>query len=88
MDADIKQYITLHYPDLKSDLFAPFVYRCLEFGAESCKTGFVTPFVWMFIKSFEWLRTYLIENTHIASLVKPSYTAFFESAIVPFVVIV
>ena len=42
----------------------------------------MTPFVWMFIKTYENLRRYIIDNKHITTLVQMEYSAF-EEATVP-----
>ena len=42
----------------------------------------MTPFVWMFIKSYEKLREYIINNKLIATLVQMEYSAY-EEATVP-----
>lgn len=44
--------------------------------------GYMTPFVWMFIKSYEKLRTALLSNVKIDSLIQLEYSAF-EEATVP-----
>ena len=38
--------------------------------------GFMTPFVWMFISSYEQLRNRLINNEVITSLVQLEYSGF------------
>ena len=42
----------------------------------------MTPFVWMFIKTYEELRRYVIENKGIESLIQFEYSAY-EEATVP-----
>ena len=42
----------------------------------------MTPFVWMFIKTYEKLREFIIRNKSIATLVQMEYSAF-EEATVP-----
>ena len=42
----------------------------------------MTPFVWMFIKTYEALRTYIIDKKSITTLVQMEYSAF-EEATVP-----
>jgi type II restriction/modification system DNA methylase subunit YeeA len=42
----------------------------------------MTPFVWMFIKTYEKLREFIIENKSITTLVQMEYSAF-EEATVP-----
>lgn len=72
-----------NYKETKADLFATFLVRSRELTKSNGMIGYVSPFVWMFIKSFEKLRDIVIEETTIETLVRPSYTAFFDSAIVP-----
>ena len=83
MNRTLSEYVKAHYPNTKTDLFACFFVRCREFAKPNGMVGFVTPFVWMFIKSYDYMRSTLIRKTTIHTLVRPSYTAFFESAIVP-----
>ncbi|MCR8704366.1 BREX-1 system adenine-specific DNA-methyltransferase PglX, partial [Weissella cibaria] len=45
-------------------------------------TGHMTPLVWMFIKTYESLRKYIIKNYKIDSLIQMEYSAF-EEATVP-----
>ncbi|MCT6652119.1 BREX-1 system adenine-specific DNA-methyltransferase PglX [Lactiplantibacillus plantarum] len=44
--------------------------------------AYMTPFVWMFIKTYEKLRSYLVANKEISSLIQMEYSAF-EEATVP-----
>lgn len=59
-----------------------FVKRNFDFTKENGYLGFMTPFVWMFIKSYEKLREYIINNKSIATLVQMEYSAY-EEATVP-----
>ena len=56
MSGELKKYVVKNYKDYSSDLFAVFVKRNFDFTKESGYLGFMTPFVWMFIKSYEKLR--------------------------------
>ncbi len=51
-----------------------------------CKQGgysaYMSPFVWMFISSYEKLREYILSTKHISSLIQMEYSAF-EEATVP-----
>lgn len=42
----------------------------------------MTPFVWMFIKSYQELRKYILENKSVVTLIQMEYSAF-EEATVP-----
>jgi len=66
----------------EKDLFAGSVIRYLSFARNSGLMGCVCPFNWMYTTSFSQLREYLFKQGAVYSLVKPSYTAFFDSAIV------
>lgn len=82
MSGELKKYVVKKYKDYSSDLFAVFVKRNFDFTKESGYLGFMTPFVWMFIKSYEKLREYIINNKAIATLVQMEYSAY-EEATVP-----
>lgn len=56
--------------------------RNFDFTIQGGYMGFMTPFVWMFIKSYEKLRNYIINNKSIATLVQMEYSAY-EEATVP-----
>lgn len=82
MSGELKKYVVKNYKDYSSDLFAVFVKRNFDFTKESGYLGFMTPFVWMFIKSYEKLREYIINNKALATLVQMEYSAY-EEATVP-----
>ncbi|RHF72157.1 BREX-1 system adenine-specific DNA-methyltransferase PglX [Fusobacterium mortiferum] len=82
MNDKLKDYINNYYPDVKSDLFAVFFIKCCEMTKEKGHLGFMSPFVWMFIKSYEELRRFFIEEKTITSLVQLEYSSF-EDATVP-----
>lgn len=82
MSGELKKYVVKKYKDYSSDLFAVFVKSNFDFTKENGYLGFMTPFVWMFIKSYEKLREYIINNKSIATLVQMEYSAY-EEATVP-----
>lgn len=82
MEPNQKRFVEKNYSDTKSDLFACFMKRSVAWTKSDGYIGFVTPYVWMFIQSYEALRRYLIENTNISGLVQLEYNAF-EPACVP-----
>ena len=83
MNDTLKEYVKEYYPDVKKDLFAVFVKMMFGITSPNGYLGIMSPYVWMYIKSYEKLRKFIIANKTIYNLVKPSYTSFFESAIVP-----
>lgn len=79
---DLKKFVTEHYKDYSGDLFSVFIYRNFGFCQKEGYSAFMTPFVWMFIKTYEKLRKYVINNKSITSLIQMEYSAF-EEATVP-----
>jgi hypothetical protein len=75
-------FINLNYSKTKSDLFSAFMEYCFSKTNSNGHLGFMTPFVWMFISSYEELREYIIKNRSISSLIQLEYSAF-EEATVP-----
>jgi type II restriction/modification system DNA methylase subunit YeeA len=82
LEGSVKQYIEAKYPEAKTDLFATFILRCLELCNEDGLTGFMTPFVWMFISSYEKLREAIINKHFINNLIQLEYSGF-DGATVP-----
>ena len=82
MNGILKEYIDKNYSDVKSDLFAVFFIKCGEITKRKGYLGFMSPFVWMFIKSYEELRKIFINGKTISSLVQLEYSGF-EDATVP-----
>ncbi len=78
----LKEYIQQNFADYKGDLFSVFMFRNFAFCKENGYSGFMTPNVWMFIKSYEELRHYIIRNKSIASLIQMAKGAFFKEATV------
>ncbi len=83
MNERLKDFVKKYYKDSKSDLFAVFMERIMDFALKNGTSGIMTPFTWMFLHSYEKLRLKIINEYMLYSLVRPSYTAFFQSAIVP-----
>ena len=81
-DAALKKFLTKEYKDYSSDLFSVFIYRNFDFCKENGYSGFMTPFVWMFIKSYEKLRNYILKEKSFVSLIQMEYSAF-DAATVP-----
>lgn len=82
MEGKLKQYVLDNYKDVSSDLFAVFIKRNFKFTQKDGYMGFMTPFVWMFIKSYGLLREYIINNKDITTLIQMEYSAY-EEATVP-----
>lgn len=82
MNPKLNEFIKANYSDYKSDFFSAFVVHCSEMTKEKGYCGFFTPYVWMFIQSYEKMRNYLYSQTTIETLIQFEYSAF-EEATVP-----
>lgn len=78
----MKQFVSTNWYDVQADLFAVFMKKCCLMTVAGGYTAMMAPFVWMFIKSYEKLRRFLIDEHNISSLVQLEYSAF-EEATVP-----
>ena len=82
MNPKLNDFIKKNYADYKSDSFSAFVIHCSEVTKKSGYCGFFTPYVWMFIQSYEKMRNYLYTQATIETLIQFEYSAF-EEATVP-----
>lgn len=82
MNGRLGAWLKEQYEEVKSDLFSAFIVRNLELALPKGQLGFMTPFVWMFISSYEKLRALLIRSKTITSLVQLEYSGF-DGATVP-----
>lgn len=82
MSIKLKEYVDKYFQAYKGDLFSVFIKRNIDYTVPNGYAAFMTPFVWMFIKTYEGLRKYMIENTCIMSLIQLQYSGF-EDAMVP-----
>ncbi len=81
-DKTLKKFVNNNYSEYKADLFSVFMVRNFYFCKENGYSGFMTPNVWMFIKSYENLRNLIINQKNIAVLVQMAKGAFFKEATV------
>lgn len=82
LEGQLKDFVVNNYKAYSGDLFSVFMYRNFGFCKEDGYSAFMTPFVWMFIKTYENLREYIINNKAITTLIQMEYSAF-EEATVP-----
>lgn len=82
MNPKLNEFIKNNYADYKSDFFSAFVIHASQMTKQSGYCGFLTPYVWMFIQSYEKMRNYLYNQATIETLIQFEYSAF-EEATVP-----
>ena len=58
--AKVNDYVKKNFPDSKADLFAVFIERCGQMAKKNGYQAMITQHAWMFLSSFEKLRTKLL----------------------------
>lgn len=81
-DGKLKGFVDSNYKAYGGDLFSVFIYRNLLFCKKNGYSAYMTPNVWMFIKTYEKLRQYILQNKQISSLIQMAKGAFFKEATV------
>ena len=82
MNPKLNEFIKQNYTDYKSDFFSAFIVKCSSMAKPEGYCGLFTPYVWMFIQSYEKLRQYLYQQATLETLIQFEYSAF-EEATVP-----
>lgn len=70
--AELKTFVDNNYKKpykCNTNLYACFIKRCCELADDDGKVGMIHPHTFMFIKTFEDVRKFLIEKTHINVMV-------------------
>ena len=79
---ELKSFIEENYKKplkFNSNLYACFIKRCCELAGDDGKVGMVNPPTFMYIKTFEDLRKYMLTETHISLFVEWGYLGMFSS---------
>lgn len=79
---ELKAFVEANYKKpykFNSNLYACFIKRCCELAGMDGKVGMVNPPTFMYIKTFEDTRKFILENTHINLFVEWGYLGMFAS---------
>ena len=79
---ELKAFIEENYRrplKFNTNLYACFIKRCCELAGDDGKVGMVNPPTFMYIKTFEDLRKYMLTETHISIFVEWGYLGMFSS---------
>lgn len=77
-NAKLSDFVRTNYPDSKSDLFACLIEECCELLKPSGYQAMVTQHAWMFLSSYEKLRTKLLSQHDIVNMAHFGARAFEE----------
>ena len=80
---ELKEFVEENYKrpyKCNTNLYAAFIKRCCELADDVYgKVGMVNPPTFMYIKTFEDLRKFILEKTHIGLFVEWGYLGMFSS---------
>lgn len=82
---ELKVFVEANYkkPDkFHANLYSVFIKRCYEFARSDGKIAMIHPRTFMFIKSFEDVRKFILNNTHINVFVDYSLSNLFGAIMV------
>ena len=82
LPGNVSEYLSVNYPNSKSDLFSAFIERNMDYATKYGQLGIMCPYVWIFIQSYEKLRQNIIFNRNLTSFIQLEYGGFAE-AVVP-----
>lgn len=81
MNGELKEFAEINFSKAKSDLFSLFIERSISFCHQNSILSMITPYVWMFIGSFEDLRKEILRRHSISTLIQLEYNAFAPACI-------
>jgi len=81
LNPSLKKHLKAQYKGYEKDLFSAFMIRDLALTKPAGQLGFMSPFVWMFISSYEELRRHFIEQNTLTTLVQLEYSGFAEATV-------
>lgn len=82
LESHLRDFVISEYKPYSGDLFSVFMFRNFGFCKSNGYTAFMTPNVWMSIKSYQALREYVMREKCIIGLVQMAHGAFNEVACV------
>lgn len=82
---DLKKFVEANYKKpykFHTNLYATFIKRCFELTNEQGKVAMIHPRTFMFIKTFEDVRKFILDKTHLNVFVDYSLSNLFGSIMV------
>ena len=68
MSSKLSEYVKKNYKTTKTDFFAVFMEKNYHYTKKNGYTSMITQPSWLFLSSFEDLRTQILDNQNITSL--------------------
>ena len=82
MSKKLSAFLKKEYIGFQTDLFSSCIFHFFTLTNRIGYLGFLSPYVWMFIQSYQALRSEIIDTKTIMTLIQFEYSAF-EEATVP-----
>jgi hypothetical protein len=82
---ELKIFVEANYKQpykFNSNLYAVFIKRCFELTTENGKVALIHPLTFMYIKTFEDVRKFILEKTHISVFVDYGLSNLFGAVMV------
>ena len=76
LNHELKKYLKINFKGFEKDLFSVFIVRNRSLTKPEGQLGFMSPFVWMFISSYENLRKTIIDKATLTTLIQLEYSGF------------
>ncbi|MDL1980390.1 MAG: BREX-1 system adenine-specific DNA-methyltransferase PglX [Deltaproteobacteria bacterium] len=76
LNHELKKYLKINFKGFEKDLFSAFIVHNISFAKAEGQIGLMSPFVWMFISSYENLRKTLIDEATLTTLIQLEYSGF------------
>lgn len=72
----LSEFLKKEYPDTKSEMYAAFIERCIDFTAPNGYLAMITIHSWMFISSFTKLREKILKSGTLISMLHSGAATF------------
>lgn len=82
---ELRNFVSINYSKplkFNSNLYACFIKRCCELAGDDSKVGMIHPMTFMYIKTFEDVRKYILNHTHINLFVEYGLSNLFGTVMV------
>jgi hypothetical protein len=82
---ELKKFVEANYKQpykFNTNLYAVFIKRCFELTTENGKMALIHPLTFMYIKTFEDVRKFILEKTHISVFVDYGLSNLFGAVMV------
>lgn len=83
LNPSLKKMMKKNFKGFEKDLFASFIVKSTDHTKTNGYLGFMSPFTWMFISSFEKLREEFLTRRTLLSLIRPEHSRFFRLSFCP-----